>query len=399
VWHFEKRSTDLFHPFINALYKAKLEASGFPSNVSSEREKKMYVEEIRQKEGVELELQKIAVNPGRRQMAKILLNSFWGKFAQRENLTQVEFINTDVERFNELLFSDNIYKVLRVTPITDDIVYVVYRNIFNKPNPKGNIFIAAFTTAHARLHLYEAVSRLDRQVVYMDTDSVVFRHFEGLWTPHLGNFLGEWTNEVAEGWDIISFTTCGPKNYSYTLRNSETGETKVVLKVKGLRLTKQAHNMIDQSVMNHQVQIFGSKRPATLEQAKPVAKKPCLVKTQKKCATQNLNQLNSIYVSNGAKSCLETDMAAPVSEGPCNCKTCVEKHSVTVAQVCFRKHQSEGYVETQDVRKEYQLVLNKRWLLRESADSVLPLRYLTLPFGFGHTDICNGDFGCCCHFF
>ena len=77
VWHFEKRSNTLFSDFIIALYKGKLEASGFPDNVVTTEEKLKYLAEIREHEGIELDMDKIAKNPGRRQMCKILLNSFW----------------------------------------------------------------------------------------------------------------------------------------------------------------------------------------------------------------------------------------------------------------------------------------------------------------------------------
>ena len=77
VWHFEKRSNTLFSGFINALYKGKLEASGYPDNVVTTEEKLKYLAEIRKHEGIELDMDKIAKNPGRRQMCKILLNSFW----------------------------------------------------------------------------------------------------------------------------------------------------------------------------------------------------------------------------------------------------------------------------------------------------------------------------------
>ena len=75
--HFKKRSDNLFSNFINALYKGKLEASGFPDNVTTSEEKLEYLAEIREQEGIELDVDKIAKNPGRCQMCKILLNSFW----------------------------------------------------------------------------------------------------------------------------------------------------------------------------------------------------------------------------------------------------------------------------------------------------------------------------------
>lgn len=39
---------------------------------------------------------------------------------------------------------------------------------------KINIFIAAFTTALARLKLYAELERLEWQVLYYDTDSVIY---------------------------------------------------------------------------------------------------------------------------------------------------------------------------------------------------------------------------------
>ena len=40
-------------------------------------------------EGIRLNPTKIATNPGQRQLAKMMLNSMWGKFGQWLNKTQV----------------------------------------------------------------------------------------------------------------------------------------------------------------------------------------------------------------------------------------------------------------------------------------------------------------------
>ena len=120
-----------------------------------------------------------------------------------------------MKRFNEFVFSDNLYSFSHLSLISEDSAYVVYKNLHSRPNPKGNIFVAAFTTAHARLHLYRAIEKLNERVLYMDTDSVVITQQPGQWKPQSGNFLGEWANEVSTGSRIIDFTTCGPKNYGF----------------------------------------------------------------------------------------------------------------------------------------------------------------------------------------
>jgi hypothetical protein len=68
--------------------------------------------------------------------------------------------------------------------------------------------------------------------------------------------------------------------------------------------------------------------------------------------------------------------------GPCNCEFCALKTSVTIPQVQFRKNRKEGFVETLDIRKQYQLVLNKRWLCVRHNDIDLPYDLMTLPFGY-----------------
>jgi hypothetical protein len=287
-----------------------------------------------------------------------------------------------MERFNDLLFSDNIYKPQHVSQISDDIAYVVYKNIFNKPNPKGNIFIAAFTTAYARLHLYEAVRNLDRRVLYMDTDSVVFDHFPGMWTPKLSNYLGDWTDEVAPGLRITDFVTGGPKNYSYVTQNLDIGSIKTVMKVKGLRLTKQAADLLDADSMRKQLDIFADRKHSIDHEDCVPAKRRCLVKLQKKETDEHTKQLNETFLLRGAQACVTDVTACMIVQGPCNCSTCCIKTSLTIPQAQFRKHRRDGFVETAAIRKEYQLVLRKRWLLREYHGRKLPFGHLTFPFGF-----------------
>jgi hypothetical protein len=45
----------------------------------TDADKDKYIEEYHEKEGILLEKEKIKKNPGLRQLAKLMLNSFWGK--------------------------------------------------------------------------------------------------------------------------------------------------------------------------------------------------------------------------------------------------------------------------------------------------------------------------------
>ena len=78
------------------------------------------------------------------------------------------------------LLDDTAYEISNVRICSEDIIEVVttqaedeYERSF-----KTNVFIAMFTTAHARLKLYEALDTKQERVLYYDTDSVIYR-----WKP------------------------------------------------------------------------------------------------------------------------------------------------------------------------------------------------------------------------
>ena len=71
----------------------KTQASGYPSNVIMCEQKNEYIEQYEKHEGVCLDPNKIEHNPGLRSIGKLALNSFYGKFGQRTDMTKVQFIN------------------------------------------------------------------------------------------------------------------------------------------------------------------------------------------------------------------------------------------------------------------------------------------------------------------
>ena len=79
------------------------------------------------------------------------------------------------------------------------------------PNNRTNVFVAAFTTCWARLKLYSYLERLGDQVMYYDTDSVIYRWKEGQNKLETGDFLGDMTDEL-DGDTIEEFVSGGPKN-------------------------------------------------------------------------------------------------------------------------------------------------------------------------------------------
>lgn len=79
VYHFKNTSNTLFRSFIDRFLKIKQESSGWPAGCVTEEQKMEYIRQYEEKEGVKLDPVCISKNPGRRQVAKLALNSFWGR--------------------------------------------------------------------------------------------------------------------------------------------------------------------------------------------------------------------------------------------------------------------------------------------------------------------------------
>jgi len=79
------------------------------------------------------------------------------------------------------------------------------------------------------LHLYSELEKLQERVIYFDTDSIMFTYIPGQYKPFLGNYLGQFTDEIDknEGNYIVEFVSAGPKNYAYKL---DTGITHCTIK-------------------------------------------------------------------------------------------------------------------------------------------------------------------------
>ena len=174
-------------------------------------QKREYILRYKEREGIRLDIASIAKHPGREATAKLMLNrylflflffmlssppfswflfcSFWGKFGERINKPTT--VKDPAHLFS--LISDAALDISTLRLCTDDILEAVYTSVNDNAvkGTKTNIFVAAFTTCHARLKLYESLDTLQQQVLYYDTDSVVYRLGPGQPSIATGDFLGE----------------------------------------------------------------------------------------------------------------------------------------------------------------------------------------------------------------
>jgi hypothetical protein len=85
-------------------------------------------------------------------------------------------------------------------------------------------------------------------VLYCDTDSVVFVHPEDDNPLITGRFLGDLTSELDDGETIVEFVATGPKSYAY-----KTSNEKYCVKSKGISQTSAVCGLLNYETMRHMV--------------------------------------------------------------------------------------------------------------------------------------------------
>ena len=254
VWHWDQTTSEIFKAYINFGIKGKQEASGYPNGCVTDEQKDAYIKAYFEKEGVLLDKTKIEFNPGLRCIFKLMLNSLWGFFAKNPNKMKHKFINQPSEWFS--MVNNNQYIIADVDHSNENVLQVYYtENIESELDSNNtNVVLAAFVTAQGRLKLYSELEKLGERVLYMDTDSIIFKSKPGEYEPQLGDNLGDWTNEISpsQGGHITSFVSAGAKNYAY---DTPSGETKCIVKgitLNNLASVKLNYESIKEIVVNDQ---------------------------------------------------------------------------------------------------------------------------------------------------
>lgn len=242
--YYERTSNTLFRDYVETFLKIKQESSGKPDWVKNDADLHKYVEGYEKHQGIRMDITKIKKNKGLRALAKLCLNNLWGRFGMRANMPTTE-ITSDVAKFNNIIFNEK-YTNQHFFFIDDERVELKYKMQEDcvKMNPSSNIGIAAFTTSHARLRLYQGMEKVGDQILYNDTDSLIYKYDKT--NPNhqeiqCGDYLGDWTDELEGPSMIGTFVSGGPKNKSY-----ETDDGIIHTSIKGFNL-----NYSNMMTLNH----------------------------------------------------------------------------------------------------------------------------------------------------
>jgi hypothetical protein len=207
-------------------------------------------------------------NPAKKQTFKILLNSGWGKHAQRPIMSQGKVI--DAEDTDEMLtvfknVEEGTIKLEDFANLGNNKTYVKHSSQGDKTNPNlhnGYLPAAVFVPAYGRLMLYEQLDKLGKRVLMHDTDSIVYLYDPEHYNIPEGDVWGEWSVEKfdTKNGGIKTFIGLGPKSYAL-----EGGNGKTMLKCKGVNIKLAHQELLNFDIMKKLVLdfLYEKKRSST----------------------------------------------------------------------------------------------------------------------------------------
>ena len=135
IRHFPKEQCVevLFAGYMDTWLTMKQESSRRPSHGSTQEELQNYINHYEVHEDVQMEPGKIVKNAAKHSLAKLVLNSFWGKFGEWPNKHAVESVTAPHELFEYL---NNSMVVIHAIRIFSDVFEVVFSYV-DKDASKG----------------------------------------------------------------------------------------------------------------------------------------------------------------------------------------------------------------------------------------------------------------------
>ena len=220
VWNYLRKKKGLFAQYIKTFQKGKQEAAGWPRNCDTPAKRSEYIRRYKEVEDVELDPANIgeSKNPTLYDLNKRCMNSFWGKWAERQDTLQTTLTHS-ADAFYKFLENPDLQEK-KFGIVNEETLVLNWRQqqFAISGSAKGSVVHAVFTTSLARIKLYrELLKPLGTRIFYCDTDSALFLSGEGLYDPPNGDFLGELTDELDSSGDVVigEWVCGGPKNYGY----------------------------------------------------------------------------------------------------------------------------------------------------------------------------------------
>ena len=198
-------------------------------------------------------------NPAKKQTAKIMMNSAWGKHAQRAIMPEAFIFNheTDTEQISDL-FQNLSARVLQwqSSVALNETTYMYKVEKMDNASPdlhNGYLPAALFVPAYGRMQLWNELDKLGDRVLMNDTDSIVYVRDPAGYNIPEGGLLGQWELEDIDKkcGGIKTFVGIGPKTYAIQAWDGST-----IVKAKGLSLNHATSKAINFETMQGMIQDY-----------------------------------------------------------------------------------------------------------------------------------------------
>ncbi len=248
-WEEDQSSCEHLKDYVAFFFRMKMEAEGW-KKMGASSENPSEAEQLEINEKVYNDSQRLCKirphcvkkDPVKRALAKLYLNSLWGKWAQKPAKSCHDTIY-GVQQFLELWNDTHIDQKSCVFREISPMVFKVNYNIkkeFIHSVAHGNLFIAGYVTIHARCVLHRQMLKIGPEyIIYCDTDSIIAFIREELLAFLTGLGLGKWADEYPNNL-IESVFALAPKLYSIMMQKSNATVEQIKAKGVQLSLTNQS---------------------------------------------------------------------------------------------------------------------------------------------------------------
>ena len=238
-----KYTDQLFKSFVRKFLEIKVNNSGKPDFWSLPNRRKKWIDEHYERFGFKPNPTD-KINSGMRKIAKMILNSLWGKFGQRPDMIKSEYIDpSNVKTWYKLLYLDKQDLIdIHSDVISGECLFVKY--IDRRENSQSvlystNLALASAVTANASMRLYKELRLLQERVLYFDTDSIIYEYDKNKYNVPEGDYLGDWESETGDK-PITEMCGTGAKSYSYKVNDEQ-----VDCKMKGICLNTSNSKIVN----------------------------------------------------------------------------------------------------------------------------------------------------------
>ena len=244
-WESNQQSDQHLRGYVGFFLRMKQESEGWKKLGAScddptPEEKEMIADRLYHQNGdlARIRVDKVKLDPVMRALAKLFLNSLWGKWAQKaakECHTTIYGTQQFFQLWNDKTVERESCQFRDISPGVYKVSYKK-KDPFINPVPHGNVWMAAAVTAWARIALHTQMIRIGpERLIYCDTDSIIF-----LWPktgPNLSGIgLGKWTDEYPKN-RIVKVYALDPKMYALVLADDAKGTSYESFRAKGVQMT------------------------------------------------------------------------------------------------------------------------------------------------------------------